>query len=254
MLRLISALVLIAAANSADVETAQSNHCNFVDGEGNYVLSESFVGPSLKLPNDFMKDCEALKHFDFGGVAISAIGDSAFENCINLESIDIPPTVLSVGDYAFSSNYMLSSVTFSTPPCLGLPCTWLQKIGVAAFKNTNVLRLIQFPNKLQNIEDDAFRGSALKSVTLPRGAAASQMGKLPPQQNYGWTSGLTVGDGAFAECGDLKVFSYSLTKNKLSDFAFFDKGTAEDDKPKIDFIIKKDNPNKDLPFDPSVFQ
>jgi hypothetical protein len=89
---------------------------------------------------------------------VTAIADSAFENCNQITSITIPETVTSIGNNAFLNCTSLSEVN--------LPNS-ISSIGHSAFENCSSLSSIVLPNNLTIIEDDTFRYcSSLISVSL----------------------------------------------------------------------------------------
>jgi len=81
------------------------------------------------------------------GLSVTAIGDSAFENCTSLVSVTIPDSVRSIGDAAFFNCPLLADVT--------LHSSYLEFIGDWAFAGCESLALIILPN-IQHIGDYAF--------------------------------------------------------------------------------------------------
>jgi hypothetical protein len=78
------------------------------------------IAKSFSIDEYAFLDCKNLKYLgmdDWGD--LSSIGEGAFQNC-GLEKIYIPPTVKSIGFYAFSQCYELREVSFSgTIPASG---------------------------------------------------------------------------------------------------------------------------------------
>ncbi|MBE6618622.1 MAG: hypothetical protein E7626_02410 [Ruminococcaceae bacterium] len=104
---------------------------------------------------------------------VTSIGIGAFSGNKNLTSI-ILPGVTSVKAYAFADCQRLTSITLGA----------LGEIGNYAFFNAQITSLPSFDEKLGYIGKYAFAGSELTSVVIP--------------------SGMTVGEGAFYECQDIK--------------------------------------------------
>ena len=75
---------------------------------------------------------------------LSSIGANAFFNCDSLTGIDIPGSVTSIGDYAFSSCYALTGVTFATP------CN-ISSIGNSAFDYRTGLTSVTIPSSVTSI-------------------------------------------------------------------------------------------------------
>ena len=104
------------------------------------------------------------------------IGRSVFEDCTNLESIEMPATVISLGDRAFAGCEKIETII--------LP-DGLEYIGAGAFENCKSLAAIVIPSTVKYIGEGAFRGcESLESVVLSEGV-------------------LEIGAGAFADCKGL---------------------------------------------------
>lgn len=91
-------------------------------------------------------------------LTVTAIGNGAFNQYKNLQSVSLPKTVLSIGRWAFAGNELLTDVV--------LPDS-LSEIGEAAFMECTSLKTIRIPKKVVLINDWAFQHcSGLISVTL----------------------------------------------------------------------------------------
>lgn len=238
---------VVVAVGLAVVENANSKHCDFVDDNGLYTLKASVLIKPNKLPDNFLLGCDKLVSFDFNNVPVGYIGDSAFGDCPNLKTIVFPKTLVQIGDDAFVNDILLESVTFTQPPPCNPPsatCTFVQWIGYEAFKNCQSLTEIVLPRKLQFIDEDAFKETGLKMINIPRGAQINtQPGRIPANSilevNGGWKEGCYVSKGAFANIPNLKIASYTISKNYIDPEAF---GVDLNDQSQIDFVTKKDNP------------
>lgn len=105
------------------------------------------------------------------GYPVVEIGKEAFENCKAMTRINLPETILIIGDSAFRN------CTFRK---IDLPQS-LTKIGAYAFGNTMISELI-FPPEVKNINAEAFYNCRqLKKIVFPKGL-------------------LNIGDGAFMGC------------------------------------------------------
>lgn len=90
---------------------------------------------------------------------ITTICGGAFENCIDLLSIDIPNSVTSIGPYAFDGCIGLTSVNIPNS---------VTSIGDGAFMHCRGLTSINIPNSVTSISAGAFQGcNGLTSVTIP---------------------------------------------------------------------------------------
>ena len=79
--------------------------------------------------------------------SVTSVGDYAFSECHNLETVVIPDTVTSIGVGAFRSCYKLSEVKLSAT---------LKSIGVEAFFYCYALTRIEIPASVTNIGRNAF--------------------------------------------------------------------------------------------------
>ncbi|MCL2245021.1 MAG: leucine-rich repeat protein [Treponema sp.] len=137
------------------------------------------------------------------GGNVTALSDNAFYYCTNLESIELPDSLTSIGSLAFAHSGLKSitipdSVTSSlnstfrscaalttvvignnVPNIAGYAfrdCTSLANVTIGssvttirtdAFRNTPALETIVIPNTVTQIWSFAFYGSGLKSITIP---------------------------------------------------------------------------------------
>ena len=96
--------------------------------------------------------------------------------CSNLESIIIPNSVTSIGDYAFYYCRELTSVTIPNS---------VTSIGDSAFHFCSGLTSVTIPNSVTSIGDSAFRFcTRLTLITIPNSITS-------------------IGEGAFAYCREL---------------------------------------------------
>ena len=125
---------------------------------------------------------------------LTAVGDLAFYDCMNLQTVSIPGSVASIGDYAFASCDGLVM--------LGLG-TGLEDIGTGSFYGCWSLTSARLPRGLETIGSDAFYDCrSLTSVTLPASVAS-------------------VGSAAFAYCTSLVRAEVQSELTTLPDWTFF---------------------------------
>ncbi len=116
-----------------------------------------------------------------GDRTVTAIADSAFDNCSKITSVSIPGSVVSIGTDAFSDCSALVSVSFSLP-------TSLKTIGVGAFGGCVSLNLEAVPNGVESIGNDAFSSCrSLTEIEIP-------------------STAMSLGKTLFLGCGNLKVY------------------------------------------------
>ena len=98
--------------------------------------------------------CRKLKSFNFAG--IKKIGSHAFE-LTDLEKVDLPATVESISEWAFSTCNGLRSVTWNCK-CDVIPAD--------CFYECTNLKQFDFSG-IEKIGKHAFEGSGLQEVNLP---------------------------------------------------------------------------------------
>ncbi len=150
-----------------------------------------------------------------GEYIVTSIGDYAFYSLELISSVSIPNSVTSIGKYAFWDCTGLSSVTFPS----GLTC-----IGENAFSYTK-LKSVILPNTVTNIGSTAFAHcSKLTSVSIPEGVTS--IGNLvfsdcPVLTNVSIPDSVTsIGRYAFEKCTGLKTIQIPDNVTKIDVCAF----------------------------------
>ena len=154
------------------------------------VLKEIVINQVLKVGHMAFFGCTLLFRVELGGNLLTAIGESAFEQCAWLYSITIPSSIEFLGRAIFHDCYNLRSITFGPSkkllaiserfcencvllesvvlPDTGSRYDGLTTIGDFAFACCFSLRTIRIPVSVDKIGIEAFRGSkALEKVYLP---------------------------------------------------------------------------------------
>lgn len=140
-------------------------------------------GPDVVIPSEI------------GGVSVTSIGNNAFEQML-LESVIIPESVTSIGDYAFGSNGQLSSLKISSN---------VTTIGKGAFQ-MGLLNEVTLPDGLISIGDEAFLQNPITSIVFPDSLTSIGMFAFAYNSNL---ESITIGDGV--TIGEF-VFSESLAE------------------------------------------
>ncbi len=180
---------------------------------------------------DVFSGCGVLTSVKFAeNSQLTTIGRGAFNACSNLKSIEIPSSVTAIGDSAFGSCVGLTSIMVSegnttyhsTGNCLVETATKtlilgckksvipadgsVAIIGDSAFKKCTGLEIIEIPNTVTTISDDAFSGCYnLRKVIF------AENSKL-----------LTVADFAFAYCDSLTSIEIPASVTNIGLLAFTD--------------------------------
>ena len=91
--------------------------------------------------------------------SVTAIGNEAFEGCVNLTSVSIPNSVSSIGEWAFASCTKLASINIPNS---------VTSIGDYAFRNCIKLANVNIPNSVTTIGEKAFAYCySLTEITVP---------------------------------------------------------------------------------------
>lgn len=104
-----------------------------------------------------------------GKSLLEVLGESAFENCRNLESFTLPSNIHTIGQYCFKDCVRLAGMRFPTN---------INRIGDGAFEGCSALASLDFTNNsdVREIGDKAFAGTGLVEVTLPETLEATGSG------------------------------------------------------------------------------
>ena len=118
-----------------------------------YTLSDpTSIGDST------FQECENLTSIDIPN-SVTSIGGGAFGSCSSLTSIDIPDSVTSIGSNTFYSCTSLTSCTIGSG---------VTSIGDWAFYDCSGLISIDMPNGVTSIGESAFQFcSSLTSIVIP---------------------------------------------------------------------------------------
>lgn len=102
--------------------------------------------------------------------AVTHVGDSAFADCVDLEVMQFPDTLIEIGDGAFTGCRRLSRVLLGEN---------IQKIGARAFHRCGSLREIEIAGSGLVIGQEAFRDcSALCRILFGAGLKRVESGAL----------------------------------------------------------------------------
>ena len=125
--------------------------------------------------------------------SIIAIGESAFDGCKYLSSITIPDSVTSIGQHAFYRCENLASVTIPTS---------VTRIEEGSFSSCKSLTSITLPNSVTSIGNAAFWGcKELASIVIPNSVTS-------------------IGEAAFEYCESLDTIVIPNSVTKIKNITF----------------------------------
>ena len=126
---------------------------------------------------------------------VTGIAERAFYNNTGITSVELPGTLASIGQEAFSGCTNLASVVFAEN-------TPLASMGLYAFQACSRLTSIDLPNSLKEIPGSAFYNcSSLNRIDLPDSLSS-------------------IGAMAFVNCRSLSMISLPCTLRSISENAF----------------------------------
>ena len=147
---------------------------------------------------------------------LETIGDYAFYN-LNIEAVEFPDSLQTIGSYAFSANESLASVRFGSG---------LQIIDSHAFQYCIRLEETDFTNsRIRTVSDSAFRDCySLKKVHFSETLSSvgdSAFAHCSALSDLRFDNGLiALGNQAFYECSSLSVLTLPETISKIGNQCF----------------------------------
>ena len=119
---------------------------------------------------------------------VTEIGESAFQGCSSLTSINIPESVTKIGGWTFEDCSSLTSITIPES---------VTEIGWGSFKNCSSLTSITIPESVTKIGGYTFENcSSLTSITIPESVTE-------------------IGEGAFMGCSSLRNITTTKSVRKI---------------------------------------
>ncbi len=194
----------------------------------------SYAGTRTITINDYKaNDTTVCIPSYIGGVPVTEIDDSVFENCNTLVSVTIPDSVTSIGEDAFSGCSGLTSIE--------IPAS-VTNIGFYAFSGCTGLASIEIPANVTSIGSGAFKNcSGLTSMTIPFvGENKDGTGETYFEYIFGAysdlensscvptslkeviiTGGTSIKSLAFSECTSLTSIKFSSSVTSIGSYAFY---------------------------------
>ena len=174
------------------------NGKTFIKWYGNLIVkSDDFTSEDGVLFDKYKRKliayCSKNKDYEIPN-SVTSIEDYAFSDCDSLTSIHIPDSVTSIGDYAFSDCNNLTSIHIPDS---------VTSIGWGAFFCCNNLTSIHIPNSVTSIEWGTFYECYnLTSIHIPNSVTS-------------------IGDSAFKNCYNLISIHIPDSVTSIGDSAFF---------------------------------
>ena len=194
--------------------------------ENNDQLSAVVIpGSVLSIKNSAFKNCYSLSNVVFLSSGLIEIGDYAFQNARSLANIEIPNTVTTIGDWAFSfweeTHYFdsgLIQITFGEN-------SQLTSIGESAFNECSRLASINIPEGVTAIKTGTFGACRLlESIDIPENVTSIgewAFGGCISLVDINIPEGVTsIGDGSFQACTSLASIEIPKSVTSIGNMAF----------------------------------
>lgn len=148
---------------------------------------------------------------------ITAIADSAFFGCHELDNIHFPPTLLTIGHKAFEGCRRLGNIH--------LPSS-VVSVGHDAFFNCRSLRHVAWPASATEVPGTCFHACrSLKSITLPEGVTVIHQDAFcdcRSLEEVDLPSTLQrIDRGAFYQCTSLRTITLPASITQLGEYLFY---------------------------------
>lgn len=144
--------------------TAEEDYKMLLYGTGD-MYSTDFTGDPLRLFTSYFSTTPSVISRKYDIVlsdGITSIGEGAFSSLTNIKSINIPTTVTSIGNYAFSTSKVTGENGNDT---ITIPGS-VEVISAGVFNRTNFKNVV-LSSGTKRIEDYAFLRSQIESIDLP---------------------------------------------------------------------------------------
>ena len=150
--------------------------------------------------------------------SIVRIGNSAFDQRVDLLEVTVPDKVVSIGNRAFRDCDNIESII--------LP-DGLEVIGNSAFWGCDALSYINIPKTVSRIGQDVFsKCKSLREILLPQGLKCISEGMFYACGNLkclNIPNGVTsIGANVFQRCNNLETVTISITVTNIGDSIFYD--------------------------------
>ncbi len=189
------------------------------------ITSVSIGSGVTSIGNSAFENCSDIETVTFEGVSsVETIGASAFADCSSLTTITIPKSVRSIGNHGFDGsglpsitlpNSLTSMGEYSFSECGDLASVTFEEgwqmtsIPYGIFSESSNLKSITIPANVTTIGGEAFSQTGLTSINIPNGVE-------------------TIGESAFSWCSGLTSVTIPASVTSIGDWVFSGCTSMED--------------------------
>ena len=177
------------------------------------IIEDDIIGIASHAFDSFIK----VKRIDFqNATSLKYINDTAFNSLNEVVRLDLPDSIIEIGEYAFSN---LKKLEY-----LKLPKN-LKIIEKSTFNGALRLRVVELPESLEEIRNYAFYNAAIRSLSMPKSLKYIGIGAFysnPDLETLELNEGLEVID-CYAFSKAISLYSLKMPKSlkRINDHAFF---------------------------------
>ena len=185
----------------------------------NNVFLVNMEGEITNICEDAFNDCIYLHEVNLAP-SLETIDNTAFQNCEDLERIEIPDNVTEIGYYTFAGSGLTSvdipdSVTF---------------IDHYAFCDCSNLATVKLSDSLQSLGTEAFARTPITSIEIPKtltecGGFSGPFSECPNLKTASFQNGTTlIAEHVFDNCTGLETVTIPSTVTEIGYEAFVGSG------------------------------
>ena len=205
-----------------------------------YAIEKITITGGELVPAYAFSNMKGLKEIDLSETNITSIGDYAFWNCTDLESVKIPNTVTSLGSYSYVGNPIkqlpdngsittVGSCVFASCQNLGeftIPESY-ESLGEYAFQNCKGIKKLVIPPNIISMGGQIFNGcTELIDLTLPYAATSKAVADSGNSNAYTSVADLFMYDWISSDNSGMDFSDYAIEKITITggeivpDYAF----------------------------------